>query len=159
MLETIRQTNLQMTSHCKNQTETIGGKDHGNKKTVNIFNNYAAAHSRFLLALVTAYFLWPHKFLHFKTSFSYCWSGDGQNSVIPVVWMYTNKHFEHNMLHYLTALKSIALCEYTNLNLWKMKMFANTWGYFFTKIFGQIWFSAPTSNKSCPNMLNSNLLS
>ena len=40
--------------------------------------------------------------------------------------MYQNKTFTHKILHYQTAQKSIALYGESDLNMWKMKMFANT---------------------------------
>ena len=55
-------TNLQMTSHCKNYRQRIGGggggvKYHCNKDTLNILKTNAPIWSRFLLDLVTAYIL------------------------------------------------------------------------------------------------------
>ena len=40
--------------------------------------------------------------------------------------MYQNKTFTHKMLHYQTAQISTALYGESDLNMWKMKMFAGT---------------------------------
>ena len=41
--------------------------------------------------------------------------------------MYQNKKFTDNKLYYQTAQKSIALYDLSDLNMWKMKIFVNTW--------------------------------
>ena len=61
----------------------------------------------------------------FKTGFNYCSTRGGQNSVIPVVSDVPEKIFTHNMLHYHITDKSIALNDYCDLNMSKIKMFVN----------------------------------
>ena len=49
-----------------------------------------------------------------KTS---CLSRGGKNSVIPAICNVPEQNFSHNMLNYQTAYQSIALYDYSDLNM------------------------------------------